>query len=242
MKNPVRTRTIERWYTTQLLKVARHIGDIITGIAGGDTVDPTLVAPVIDRAMQDYANLISGWARATAVRMVAQVAKQDEEAWMQRARDMASWLKRELRTTPTGLLMDQLLDEQVRLIKSIPLAAAQRVHKLVQEAQISGVRADTVAAEILRTNDVSASKAQLIARTEVARASSKLTEARARRIGSAGYIWRTSKDSDVRHSHQEMEGVYVDWDVPPTLSDGTTTHAGQIYNCRCFPEPVIPAL
>jgi uncharacterized protein with gpF-like domain len=37
-----------------------------------------------------------------------------------------------------------------------------------------------------------------------------------------------------------MEGVPVRWDQPPTLSDGTVTHAGQIYNCRCWPEPILP--
>jgi uncharacterized protein with gpF-like domain len=67
-----------------------------------------------------------------------------------------------------------------------------------------------------------------------------LTQARAEHIGSEGYIWRTSNDSDVRHSHKEMNGRYVRWDTPPRLSDGTVTHAGQIYNCRCYPEPVIP--
>jgi SPP1 gp7 family putative phage head morphogenesis protein len=242
MKNPIKTRTTERWYETQLRKVARHVGDIIRGIAEGFEPGAPGVAPVVDRAMSDYSTLLDSWARIQGSKMIQQVARSDEEAWMQRAREMASWLKRELRTTPTGPIMDALLAEQVGLIKSIPLAAAQRVHKIVQDAQISGVRADTVAAEIMRTNEVSASKARLIARTEVARASSKLTEARARRIGSKGYIWRTSTDADVRHSHKEMEGKYVDWDNPPTLSDGHTTHAGQIFNCRCWCEPVIPDL
>lgn len=239
MKNPVKSRTTERWYETQLRKVARHVGDIVTGVAGGNPLDPR-VAPAIDKAMQDYAALIESWARTTGLRMITQVSNQDEQAWNDRAKEMAGWLKRELRTTQTGQVMSALLDEQVGLIKSLPLDAAKRVHKLTQEAQISGERADTVAAEIMRTNDVSASKAKLIARTEVARTASKLTEARARSIGSSGYVWRTSTDGDVRPAHAEMEGKFVAWDSPPTLSDGTTTHAGQIYNCRCFAEPIIP--
>jgi uncharacterized protein with gpF-like domain len=44
----------------------------------------------------------------------------------------------------------------------------------------------------------------------------------------------------VRESHKAMNGKFVRWDSPPTLSDGTTTHAGQIYNCRCYPDPVLP--
>ena len=82
----------------------------------------------------------------------------------------------------------------------------------------------------------------LIARTEVARTASGLTEARARHVGSDGYFWRTAKDADVRDSHRQMEGKFVKWNEPPTLSDGTVTHAGQIYNCRCYAEPVINEL
>ena len=236
MENPIKTRSTERWYESQLRKVARHVSDIIGGFPPGD---PASLNP-IDKAMTAYADLLDGWARATGAQMIARVNKNDETAWVARAREMASWLKRELRTTATGPIMQSLLDEQVGLIKSIPLEAAQRVHRLTQEAQLTSARASSVAAEILRTNEVTESRAKLIARTEVARTAASLTEARARRIGSVGYIWRTSKDGAVRESHKEMEGVYVPWDTPPTLSDGTVTHAGCIYNCRCFSEPVIP--
>jgi SPP1 gp7 family putative phage head morphogenesis protein len=102
--------------------------------------------------------------------------------------------------------MRALLAEQVTLIKSIPLDAAQRVHEWTLAGIEDGTRAKEVAAQILRTNEVSANRAMLIARTETARTSSKLTESRARHVGSEGYIWRTSRDSDVRDSHREMEG------------------------------------
>jgi uncharacterized protein with gpF-like domain len=39
-----------------------------------------------------------------------------------------------------------------------------------------------------------------------------------------------------------MEGKFVAWDKPPKLTDGTTGHAGEFPNCRCYPEPVIPEL
>ena len=96
-----------------------------------------------------------------------------------------------------------------------------------------------MAAEIARSGEVTESRAMLIARTEVARANSMITEARAASVGSTHYIWRTAEDERVRESHAEMEGQVVAWDTPPTLSDGTTTHAGQIYQCRCYAEPII---
>ncbi|EFO4716945.1 phage head morphogenesis protein, partial [Escherichia coli] len=44
---------------------------------------------------------------------------------------------------------------------------------------------------------------------------------------------------DVRHSHREMEGKFVEWGKPPTL-DGMTGHAGELPNCRCYKEIVFP--
>lgn len=195
----------------------------------------------VSHALEQYAESITGWAEATAKSLLHQVGKADRAAWDDRVQEMAGWLRRELATTETGPLMRELMAEQVTLIKSIPLDAAQRVHEWTAKGQEDGTRAAEVAKEIRRTQQVSEARAMLIARTETARTASKLTEARARGIGSEGYIWRTADDEDVRHSHDEMEGKYVRWDKPPTLSDGTTTHAGQIYYCRCYPEPVLPS-
>lgn len=135
--------------------------------------------------------------------------------------------------------MQGRLAEQVALIKSLPIEAAQRVHALTIEGLENGTRAAEIAKEIRRSGEVSESRANLIARTEVSRTASALTQARAQHIGSEGYIWRTSGDSDVRHSHAQMNGRFVRWDSPPTL-DGMTGHAGEYPNCRCYPEPVIP--
>ena len=152
---------------------------------------------------------------------------------------MSRGLRAEILNAPTGAILGDLMSSQVELITSLPLQAAERVHDLVTTATYSGRRAEQIAQEILRTGAVTESRARLIARTEVSRAQSNLTEARARYVGSDGYIWRTSKDGGVRDSHKEMEGKYVRWGSPPTL-DGLVGHAGCLPNCRCWAEPVIP--
>jgi SPP1 gp7 family putative phage head morphogenesis protein len=151
---------------------------------------------------------------------------------------MSLALRQEVENAPTGHTMKTLLAEQVHLIRSIPTEAAQRVHRLVIEGHGS-TRAGDIAKEIMRSGNVTKSRAELIALTETSRAASTLTQARAQHIGSEGYIWRTSKDSHVRDSHRKMEGRFVRWDSPPTL-DGLTGHAGCLPRCRCYPEPVIP--
>lgn len=233
---PPKTAKNERWYARQLRKVSRHIGDIIGAFPPGDSASE----PVIRRALNDYSDLITSWASATAARMLQGVRKEDDQAWRSRSIEMSVALRDEILNAPTGALMRARLDEQVALIKSLPLDAANRVHEWTLLGLEDAGRAKEVAEAIKNSEDVSANRATLIARTEVARTASLLTEARAKHVGSEGYIWRTSNDSDVRESHREMNGKYVPWAAPPTLSDGTTTHAGQIYNCRCYPEPIIP--
>lgn len=196
----------------------------------------------LDKALRDYALLLDPWAQHVAASMLAEVYARTGRAWTKLSRDIGQGLRVELNSAPTGLAVAELLKDQVTLITSLPTTAAERVQRLTLQGMVEGTRAADIATEILRTSAVVESRAALIARTEVARSASVLTEARAVYAGSEGYIWRTSGDGNVRDSHREMEGKYVRWDTKPRLSDGTVTHAGQIYNCRCFADPVLPTL
>lgn len=237
-KNPRANRSTEAEYQRQLLQVARRVGAVINMLAPhGPTIES---ADAISRLLARYAETLTGWAEATAMKMLRAVARQDRKVWMAHSEEMGRQLTNEITNTPTGALFLARLADQVGLIKSLPLEAAQRVHELTTEALVDGRRAGELAVEIGKSGEVAESRARLIARTEVARTASMLVETRARGAGSDGYIWRTAGDGDVRDSHKEMNGKYVRWDTMPTLSDGTRTHAGQIYNCRCYPEPVIP--
>ena len=208
---------------------------LVNGFPPGDPG----VLPTIEQLLRRYAEALTPWAERTAAEMLTEVNRRDESAWMQNAADLSRAVRQEIRTAPTGATMQALMAEQVTLIKSIPLDAAQRVHKLTIEGIEDSTRASEISKAIRASGDVAKSRADLIARTEVARTASTLTEARALHVGSPGYFWRTSDDGDVRESHREMEGKFVAWNDPPTL-DGMKGHAGQFPNCRCYPEPVIP--
>lgn len=192
------------------------------------------------RAMERYAETLEPWAEAVAEYMVRDTDQRIRKLWKQHAKELGKEIRQELDSAPTGFYMRELMNRQIGYIKSIPLEAAQRVHRLAIGAQASGARASEIAKEILRTEDVTLARANLIARTEVARASSALTQARARYAGSEGYVWRTAGDADVRDEHAEMEGKYVRWDTRPLLANGRRAHAGEEPNCRCYPEPVFP--
>jgi SPP1 gp7 family putative phage head morphogenesis protein len=194
------------------------------------------------RALQDYTRLIAPWANSQARQMVGTVVQRDATAWREHSEAIGTQLRSDVYGgSATGARVQELVAEGADLITSLPWQAAERVTKLSLEAAVGGKRLDEVQAEIMRTGEVTESRARLIARTEVGRAASAITQARAERIGSKGYIWRTSRDADVRPSHRRMEGQFVAWDDPPTL-DGMTGHAGALPNCRCYAEPVIPDL
>jgi SPP1 gp7 family putative phage head morphogenesis protein len=173
--------------------------------------------------------------------MITDVAARDAKALFEVGREMGRNLRQEIATAPTGAAMTKALADQVYLITSLPREAAERVHKMTTEALSTGRRAADIAGEILETGEVSRNRATLIARTEVSRTASELTAARAQHIDSDGYIWRTVGDADVRPLHRKLNGKFFKWNEPPvTGSQGERSLPGAIYNCRCYPEVVIP--
>jgi SPP1 gp7 family putative phage head morphogenesis protein len=175
--------------------------------------------------------------------MLADVFNRDAKQWHELSKQMGISLRTEIAMAPTGEKMRELLAEQVSLITSLPLDAAIRVQQIALGNIYEGARPATMHDLIMQSGQVSKSRATLIARTETARVSSLLTQARAQNIGSEGYIWRTVGDADVRPRHRKLEGKFIKWSEPPVAGEnGELAHAGQIYNCRCFAEPIIPGM
>jgi len=232
----IRAQKIERRYTTQLRSVARQI----TGILRGFHIVDIPGAMALQALLNRYATTIEPWAEAVGRRMVTEVAARDERSWQQVSAQMGRALREEIATAPTGRVMREALADQVGLIKSLPIEAGQRVHDLTLKGITEGTRADVVAAEIQRTGEVTKARADLIARTETSRTATMLTKARAAHVGSVEFIWRTAGDSDVRATHKALNGRAFRWDDPPECDPGHHALPGAIWNCRCYPEPIIP--
>jgi SPP1 gp7 family putative phage head morphogenesis protein len=237
-RNPVKTQRIEQRYALQLRKVAQQVGSIVAPFTPGDMSQ----VPTIEQLLKAYSDMLKGWATQTASNMLMDVALRDEQAWQTMAKELSRGLREEIRKAPTGRVMQQLLAEQVTLIQSIPLEAAQRVHRLTLAGLEDSTRFTEIAKEIQRTEEVTTSRAVLIARTETARTAATLTQSRAEHIGADSYIWRTSGDSTVRSDHKKLNGKIFQWNNPPVADErsGERAHPGCIWNCRCFAEPIIP--
>jgi SPP1 gp7 family putative phage head morphogenesis protein len=237
-RNPVKTQRIEQRYALQLRKVAQQVGSIIQPFTPGDMSQ----VPTIEQLLKAYSDMLKGWATQTASNMLMDVALRDEQAWQTMAKELSRGLREEIRNAPTGRVMRQLLADQVDLIQSIPIEAAQRVHRLTLAGIEDSTRFTEIAKEIRNSTGVAESRAVLIARTEVARTSTTLTQARAESIGADSYVWRTSGDGAVRSDHKKLNGKIFQWHNPPIADErsGERANPGCIWNCRCFAEPIIP--
>ncbi|EEW2300458.1 TPA: phage head morphogenesis protein [Escherichia coli] len=233
-----RNRQAEIRYRTSLRRIARAVGDIVNGRYDGSNDSITEIIEALER----YSEIITPWATKVAENFTADLTQQNEKVWRQHSKNISRELRNLVESAPVGQVMQSIIAEQVKYIKSLPLEAADRVYDIQNraiEAAVTGGRAEHFAKEIAASGDIAKSRAALIARTELGRATGALDQARALSIGSNGYIWRTAEDGDVRHSHREMEGKFVEWGKPPTL-DGMTGHAGEFPNCRCYKEIVFP--
>lgn len=237
------TRNVEREFNRKLRKIARHIGDLVREY---DPITPDKLTE-IQRTLNRYSESLVGWAELVSRRMVTAADVKDVKFWRQVSAELSHGIRQTLLQADVRPTMEDMVREQIELITSLPTDASQRVSELAQHAFAEGSRGEEIRKEIMRTGEVTESRATLIARTEVARTSSTLTQARAKIVGSQEYVWRTAGDADVRYGHKQMDGKVCRWDNPPAVNEGTAKnprimhhHPGEIWNCRCYPEPIIP--
>jgi SPP1 gp7 family putative phage head morphogenesis protein len=228
--HPPRTSRTERAFSRQLNQIARHVGQLIGNFEAGNVE----LLPTISQLLRAYADALVPWATQTVARMLKDVNAADLGAWQSLSEVISKQLKYDITHTSIGEALRALMREQVELIQSIPIDAAERVHELTIAGLENSTRSSEIAKQIIASGEVSKSRARLIARTEVARTASVLTEVRAKSAGLEYYVWETSKDGAVRPGHRAMQGV----------DEGSGRiirhHPGRIWNCRCYPRPVLP--
>lgn len=237
----------EREFYKQLKRVAQASGHIVDRHVDNEKL---IDARGMQEALKTYSQALTPWAQRQAARMLEQVQRSNTRAYNQKSKAMGKALRVGLAENNVLAVAKKLLEEQVGLIKSIPIEAGRRAQKIAVEAFLTGSRAqvnsDTVAEiqkELKVSTEVAISRARLIARTETARANAAINQARAMTVGSNQYRWHNSGDAAVRDSHKylngkKLQGMIFSWDSPPTLDDGMTGHPGTFPNCRCFAEPV----
>lgn len=257
----------ERDFYRALKRVAQMSGSIVDAHTEG--ADITSLKKMT-KALEDYSKQIEPWARRQSAKMLEAVSRSNIRAYKRDSKAIGKALEAGVGQGETGRVAVALMNEQVALIKSLPIEAGLRAQRIAAENFLKGNRAqvdpETVERflrerrqdiefhnmfarasgtaefkeEMERSTEVAVNRAKLIARTETARANSSFVQARAQSVGSTHYIWRTTMDGAERESHAKMNGKTIAYANPPRLSDGTTGHAGTFPNCRCWQDPVLP--
>lgn len=134
------------------------------------------------------------------------------------------------------------------LIKAITDEQAKRTAALALEAVNMGTSERELSKQLANMLAVETRRARTIARTETAKLYGELTRQRDLELGLDKYIFSTSDDIRVRHSHKLMEGKTCDWNDPTVMfeggewvsrGNGVMAHPGQEVNCRCVALAVI---
>lgn len=234
---PALRRRSETQYRKSLLAIANQIGEIVAGSYDGSQASADRTASTL----VDYSVLLDNWAEMVARKMFLQVEREEWQQWRSVSEEIGAGLRDVVGNTPVGQVAQDIVYRQIQLMKSLPLESADRVRDIQAraiEAMVRGERPEQLYEMLMQTGGVAASRAKMIARTEIGRATGALTQARALAVGSEGYWWRI-KGAGTRPSHRKMKDKFVRWDNPPTL-DGMTGHAGCFPNCECWPDVQIP--
>jgi len=165
--------------------------------------------------------------------------------------EMQGVLKIDLAKEPLRVrrLLEAWRRENVDLIESIARRLHGDVRDLVRTVTRTGERVESVARKLAERYDVSASRANLIARDQVLKANSNLTQVRAQEAGIERYRWSTSKDERVRGNpsgkwpkglHYALDGQIFAWTDPPIANlNGERNHPGRDFSCRCVAIPIL---
>lgn len=241
-----RNRRVETQFLKSLLTICSMFDRIAKSVHGDVARYNKLMAEFQDS--QEYSDFVM----STVERMVTGLNTGNYSTWRKAAREATKGnmlyraLLEEMQTGIGSSIKNQIM-ENANLIRTLPTDTAQKVVQNITKEAYKGKRASEIARIIQEeTSKHSRASARLIARTEVSKATTALTKARSEDLGLKWYVWRTALDGDrVRKSHRNMEGVLVAWSNPPApeelvgeKSEGHY-HAGNIYNCRCYPEPLI---
>lgn len=244
---PVRvSRKLELDYTRALLAIVEdmHIETVkalMPLIEQPSIGDSVMVADSIfsdfKTAFSKTANTVkakvSGIAEALAQTVVSKQGQQSDN-------QLSTMIQQRTGIDFSGLMSDSVLKEAVdeavaaniSLINSIPQQYLDRVEQAVMASLQAGTLNDTLADELKKIRGVTDSRAKLIARDQLGKINSRLSQIRQQSLGITHYYWSTSHDERVRARHRRWDGDLIAWDDPPI--DG---HPGQAIQCRCTAIP-----
>ena len=141
-------------------------------------------------------------------------------------------------------IMQNVVKENVDLIKSIPERYFDRVREAVGESVAAGRDLGGLAAALKKDYAITDRRAAMIARDQNNKATMGMSKARYQELGIKKAIWRHTAASKVhRPTHAAMDGQ--EFDLDEGLFDpkeGRNIWPGELVNCNCRFRAILPAL
>jgi SPP1 gp7 family putative phage head morphogenesis protein len=137
----------------------------------------------------------------------------------------------------TRYMVESFVKENVPLIHSVAEDLLTDVADEINEVFNTGSRWEDLSIALQERFNVTETRANLIARTEIAKLNGQFNQVRQENLGVEEYIWRTVGDERVRESHRILDGTRHRWDKPPAVG-----HPGADFQCRCMADPVLKEL
>lgn len=131
-----------------------------------------------------------------------------------------------------GDAFDEAVESNIALIKSLSQRHLNRIEFAVMASLQAGTLNTSLADDLSKIEGITQNRARLIARDQLGKINSRLSQLRQQSLGITHYTWSTSLDERVRKRHANWEGDLIAWDNPPP--DG---HPGQPIQCRCTAIP-----
>jgi len=135
--------------------------------------------------------------------------------------------------------------QNAELIKSVPQNAIEDIRRIVLNGLSEGLRHEEITKQI-SGNSVNSTfnkmnnRIKTIARTEVAKLNSQITNKRLTNLGIKRAVWDATNDSRTRACHAARDGK--EYEITKGLfstCDGLTIQPGQEINCRCVAVPIV---
>lgn len=143
-------------------------------------------------------------------------------------------------------------DRNVELITGMGREQLNDIKRALRELG-PGAHSTDIAKVLRERIGVTRSRASLIARDQVLKLNSQLTQLRHEEAGIEDYEWSAVMDERTRQStnksldsyskyqdHRRLNGKKFKWSEPPVVNTktGDRAHPGEYFQCRCVPLPV----
>lgn len=180
-------------------------------------------------------------ARLSAERLRALLERQADQISLLTGRELASMLAVDPSTLPGlgGVFEGVWVERNLGLAQSLSTRYLAGVERVLREAT-PGVRAETLARQLMQRAVVTRSQARRLAVNETLNFHGQINQRRQQMLGIQRYEWSTSMDSRVRPWHERLNGSIQRWDSPPVgggTRSGDRGHPSNGILCRCIAVP-----